>query len=657
MMIARYGFLGVALAALLGSGCGGDRGDTEVLPTSRPVEQPDHFLEFLSKSTLVDQVYTTEWSGAYYRAVDPDNERTTLSGWKRANDFQLCHPDNPDHELVHVTFRDTKDLGYGRDMYACSHSDGRLSVFVNNYVVKLFAGDPTNYGPLNLEAAIRGDRDHIAGTNAIEFSPIDPDDPDSDKVAKFFTFRPSGERLDTADLDGRGKKPMPQPCMLCHGARLLPLDVDGNVPEWSVRSPKMNQLEVDTFEYTSAYAGYTRAEMEERLRKINSFVRATYAEIDAQDENVAGIWHADFAMDLADTRYGGDISVTDATYDESAVPVGWQQTPERPQGVEVLFRKVIQPHCIACHSLRGTEVGERLDSVPQGRRGNAINFSSYEKFIGYADIVEDYVFRRAVMPLSLRNYEKFWSDVNGAPAILASFLPGFDHYDDHGRPLVPGRPVAMAGIDRTVKNPVALNGEASMFARTFLWTLVDQPGGAAAQLLTPTSPQAVLTDATIDGDYVVRLTVENNRGSDSADVVITVDSGLTRHQDELTFVDDVMPMMLLAPGAGGSIDTGIGLASVREACVNCHANPPTATYRGIPVSYDSEADIYANVLARVDLEDPENSIILRKPTREQHGGGVVIDVDDPEQAAAYNLILNWIREGAVCGSDPDICGG
>lgn len=644
--MSRYLFLVFMIVAL--AGCE-ERDDTTITPQAVTAEQPDHFLKFLNERGINEAVYTEAYSQAYYAAVDPDSERTTLADWKAANDFQLCSEDDPDHTLVTAVFRDTKDLGYGRNMTACRHSDGRVAVFVDNYVVKVFPGDPSNYGPLNLDAAIVENREHLAGTNAIEYSPVDGSG-SAQMAAKFYTFGPSGNRILSADLDGRGKKPMPQPCLLCHGARLMPLEEDGSIPDVSIYSAKMNQLEVDTFEYSAAYHGFTRAQQEEGLRTINSFVRQTFADADSHCEGnrTEACWYGDFAIEVADGRYGGAIETSGSTYNEDFVPAGWQESIDRPAGVSVLYTRVIQPHCIACHSLRGTYIGELRAAADTDTDGSAINFESYESFIGYSDLIIDYVYHRGVMPLSLRNYEKFWEDRDGAPAILAGFLPGFDRYDAKGRVIVPGVPVSMPGGDRivTTTSEVPLSAEASLYARSYLWEIVDMPVGASASIASPSS---VVTsfDADMDGDYTVRLTTRNLRGEDAEEFVITVDNALnslTKAQGDLRFDVDIAPLMQVAAQPG-----------VQQQCTVCH-DPGNATYEGIPVAYTSDSDIYQNVLTRVDFRDPENSILLRKPTRAQHGGGVIIDTQTTAGWLVYNRFLNWIRAGAECGDDPVICG-
>lgn len=579
------------------------------------------------------------YAEAYYRLVDPDNERTTLADWKRKNGF-----DNGAH--VHVVFRDAKDLGYGRNMRARRNDDGSVAVFVENYLVQLQPGNPGNYGPLNLEAAIAEDRVHHVGTNAIEFSPIDPNDPDSEKVLKFFTFEPESSannavqrRVLETNLDGRGKKFMPGPCLACHGGRMLPLTADGSFPLQTVRSAKFNALEVNALEYSKT-AGYSRSDMEGGLRELNAFVHGTLVALNDKPATQSGKWAGGFAVDTAQGRYGGaDFPLTEA--DDDYVPAGWQQTATRPEGVALLYKQVIEPHCSSCHALQGNQAGEdetvMVDGTPVSL-ANAVNFSSYEKFIGYNDQIIDYVFRRGIMPLSLRNYESFWRDPDAAPALLASFLHDFPLFDSQGRVQPPGNPVAKPGADRVVQSPVQLDASASLFATSYRWQLVSSPVGASAAFSDATSPSPVFS-VDQDGDYVLQLIVSNNRG-DSAPVALTltIDSAQPA-QSSLTFVNDIRPLLGSATGL---------------RCASCHTEPSANV--GIPVRYDDgNPELYRDVLARINFADPENSRLLRKPTSLQHGGGVQIDLETETGRAQYNTLLNWIREGAVCGDDPTIC--
>jgi PKD repeat protein len=141
--------------------------------------------------------------------------------------------------------------------------------------------------------------------------------------------------------------------------------------------------------------------------------------------------------------------------------------------------------------------------------------------------------------------------------------------------------------------------------------------------------------ATVPGAYVLELTVANGRGSDTDTVTITIDAA-TDDPDTLTFVDDIRPLI------------------ARNGCTTCHAASGTD---GIPGFWDDAVDsdsvpLYARLMARVDLAQPEDSKLLTKPSSVLHGGGKVIDPGTPAGEADYNILLNWIRAGAACGVNP-----
>ena len=143
----------------------------------------------------IDQV---AYAQAYYAAIDPLNERDTLTKWQAKNAFSSC-----DYE---VRFRD----------HMCAWQNGDdIAVFVDNFQVTAVPGQ--NYGPLNLEAVVSDDRRWHIGTNAIEYS-LEPSGVPP-RFAKFYTFDPGGARRLVVDLDGQGAKAMPVPCISCHGGR------------------------------------------------------------------------------------------------------------------------------------------------------------------------------------------------------------------------------------------------------------------------------------------------------------------------------------------------------------------------------------------------------------------------------------------------------
>ncbi len=590
----------------------------------------------------LSRISSAAYGDAYYAAVDPAGERTTLADWKSKNGFDAGFDS-------HVIFRDAKDLGYGRDMYARRNTDGTLAFFVNNFVVVLQPGSSTNYGPLNVEAAIAQDMRYLQGTNAIEFSPANQDGPNDNgamMITKFFTFDKNGKRIASADLDGRGVKHMPGMCWACHGGQTLPLDENGKFQAQSLRSAKLNLLDAAHLEYSPQLA-YQRPQLEDGLRVINRYVHESHGVIASRAANSQGHWLADFALELAEGRYGPTMDA--AVSNDLAIPAGWAQTPSRPAGVEELFRQVVEPHCVGCHALQGTTVGETLPAGNAGL-GNAINFSTWEKFISYRSRIVDYVYRRGLMPMSLRNFESFWSHPDAAPAMLAAFLSEPSLFDSQGRVVQPGQPVARPGASRTVQAlPDRLDGNASLFASHWQWRLVSQPAvqppGAHVSLLYAGSarPQLVIFGMPADGVYEFELVVSNGRGTNAKEsLLLTVDSSLPRPPKQLTFAQDILPLLT---------NDAVG-----QQCTDCHsAAGNSGSYPGIPVYWTADSGLYQRVMERVDLRDPENSKLLTKPTSLNHGGGIRMDRDTALGREHYSTITSWIREGAVCGIDAVLC--
>ncbi len=586
------------------------------------------------------------YANAYYDAADPLGERATLDGYLKKNCFIDATPPEPACASetigmgVHAIFRDARDLGYGRHMYARRNtngtpgdaSDDSFAFVVGNYVVRLGAGGSSNYGPINVEAAVAEDKRYHLGTNAIEFS-ADPNNP-SERITKFFIYNPEGTRITSADLDGRGTKHMPEMCWECHGGRTLPLNADGSFSAQSLRSAKYNQLEPDSFDF-STVSGWSRADMEAPLRLMNEMVRDSYVQIKSRADSEADKWFADFAIGLSEERYGGP-SFPSSTLIEDYVPAGWQQTISRPEGVEQLYKQVVEPHCIGCHALQGNNAGEIYSGQAYA---SAVNFQSWEKFYSYRSIIADYVFKRGVMPLSLRNWESFWKNPDDEPALLASFLNDASLFDGTGHVIQPGLPVARPGANRTGPSPVQLDGSASSFATTYAWSIVSSPGGSTPTLSSTTSARPVLATAT-DGAYVLALTVSNAKGTSAAkQVTITIDSSMD-DPSTLTFVDDIAPIL----GSTTGMD-----------CASCHDG--SGAYPGIPVRWDAgNANLYRDVRARVNLAEPELSLLLVKPTGPRHGGGEYINLMLLADQEKYNTILQWIRAGAPCGETDLVAG-
>ncbi len=632
----------------------------------------------LPKSKTDTQAYTD----AYYHAAvqlnssaNPDN-RTTFADWFAANGLDNIDPTT--NGVYHVIFRDAVDLGYGRDIHFFykKATDCSIAVYVKNYQVTNVPGQ--NYGPLNVDAAVDQNEKYHVGTNAIEWGPPPGTSGScgntSGYYTRFYSFDPQDPqpRRETIDMDSRGEKAMPVPCITCHGGKaepLMPSDVDPLLP--GSRFPTnintghvgdavahLQALKVDSFDY-STQAGYTRTDQEAQFKLINQAVFYSYAGSFQPTPN-SNQWDSTGALKVIASWYGGitcplppnppggpainniddpsfspaGCTLNNSTFDDSYVPSGWvpdSTTGTPPASSNTLYTDVISKDCRLCHLLRGTNV--QAD----------INLDSYDKFSGYASRIERLVYDDGQMPLAQLTFDDFYS-VTGRPEELASFIPGFSHYDANGSVLLPGRPVAEPGPARTSPSPVTLNGVASVLTDSYQWQIASTPPGAVASLEGASTVRPTLT-ADTDGAYSIQLVASHNGvASSPAAVTITIDSAAPSPA-LLSFATDIKPLL-------------------QGDCVTCHK--PHVPGPGVPlpplfyadpnpsdpnVAYDpnvANRDVYADVRSRVNLGDPENSPLLLKPSGHHHGGNLRsgFDLSPGGDRTKYDVFLNWIAEGA-----------
>src|SRR5712691_111003 len=472
----------------------------------------ERFLLFpnpIAQSTGGFETDTDPYAEAYYHAIDLANDKDTIDRWKTANGFAGTSNPRPGTEHL-VVFRDVKDLGYGRRMTGRLNSDdGSVAFFVENYDVSSISSG--GFSSFNVEAAIARDSKWHVGTNAIEWSTAvcnttttPPEDPancnPNVKFAKFYNFSSAtGQRQLRVDLDGKGPKAMPGPCITCHGGRGDPLTPVEGTPA-KARFPlvenslsrkrgdtdgRLQGLNVGSFEF-SEREGFTRKDQEASLRDFNQWVLCTYplagapsgAEDACRVPAGANEWHGT-AAEMIKAWYGPGMT---GSFQDNYLPFGWSSNQN-------LYRDVVAPFCRTCHSLRGTKNQDDID------------FISLLKFQGYADRIKSHVFDRGNMPLALIVYEDFWK--SSAPKTLATFLDpllpvGGKATTTSGTALTPGRPIADPGPNRMVRTATnaVLSAENSLFATTYNWTLIS----GSATITNPNSMIATFS-APLAGAY------------------------------------------------------------------------------------------------------------------------------------------------------------
>jgi mono/diheme cytochrome c family protein len=482
---------------------------------------------------------------------------------------------------------------------------------------------------------------------------------------------------------------MPQPCISCHGGRLRPLDRNGDFVAADADDPasqigdvkaRLQAFEVDTFEF-SDQAPYRRSDVEEGLRKLNLAVYCTYPGSDALGACAAhgggfpapvspaddGKWSGDFAREMLENWYGMALGTKGAKFSDNYTPDGWKPSPGGPpSGADTLFEKVVGPNCFVCHGKQGSELGTDTNASGEGKD---VDFSSWDKFISHADDIERLVFDEGRMPLGLLNFQNFWGDSEKAE-LLASFIAPYvsnssnfssRRLDSNGNIIEPGeRIIARAGPDRVTRPGAAitLDAGASLFADRYRWEIVSRPGGSTASLSNDGNRRTSFT-ADTDGEYKIRMTASNSSGGSSRSdkLLIVVDSALVTAPRALSFYTDISGFM----GAN---------------CISCHSNG--GSVQGIPVWWTGDGSqpfavppagtpslgLYEQVMARVNPDYVENSLLLKKPSGNHHYGGMIggasggFDTSETVGSGGrddYDMFVNWIAEGAVCGGTAVQC--
>jgi len=647
-------------ATILLSACGGGTGDSTTANGSTSTQGPagpDSFLLFPNSlqeqpgGTLV--MNTSTYANAYYQAIDPSSQRTTLADFKAANRIGIGAPLGVGENEVTLTIGDQRDLGYGRKLTGRMNADGTIAFIVENFLVGYGP-----YSPISLEAAVRDERHWFIGTNAIEFSAAPGGN--GVKFVKFFTYdNVTGARVTAANLDGRGTKALPTICTNCHGGRGDPLTPNGQFAKVTYSASgargdvgaQAHGLEPAAFDFSSV-SGFTRASLEANLKEFNKMVLCTYAKpttettgaFDTCRRTATADEYQGTAAAHIKHMYGGD-NLPNATAEatESYLPGNWGSA-----GQASLYNNTVSNACRICHSIRGT--GTQSD----------IDFESFTKFDGYSDRIKAHVVDRGNMPLAKLVYDKFWTtpNMNGA---MASYLSGKGFSDASAKP---GRPVADPGPDRVLKsNSTTLSAAMSLYANTYQWTVTS----GSATLTNATSATPTFT-ATADGTYTVQLVVGNGvTTSDAKTLTIVVDSTLGWDPQAVSFNNAT---------AGNQIRDILQSNVGGTGCVSCHADTLPSTV--IPPSFYNDYDragtgnatdptnrnwLYAEVRGRVNFSDIVASPLLRKPSGKHHNGGLqpgftlgaLTQVANnppasnlPGNAArqSYDKLVAWILRGA-----------
>lgn len=351
-------------------------------------------------NALRDAIITA--SRNYYQSADPSNLRTTFADFKTKHGFSQ-NPNTPVAGETVAQYANSGDLGFGRDMH-CLKNGSDVACYVTNYGNGYTNIAPGGGTPDQDDANAAGQRATVAGsaevaTVAMEFSAIEGDTA-GNRTVKFFVYKaglPNYGRSISANLDGRGERPVPQLCMVCHG---------GQIPAQSGATPF---LVPDDVKFASRfipfdYRFYTFPTIPANLTKTDQ--DPAFKQLNEQIVNFAPVAAAgDPIRDVVDSLYGGG-----ATQLPNATVPGWANgASANAPGQANFYRKVIAPDCRICHAsqpfnqLQFNE-SDRFLNMTQFNAGTA-GGAANRLMLGTAQlrVCGDYV-----MPHALRTHDIFW---------------------------------------------------------------------------------------------------------------------------------------------------------------------------------------------------------------------------------------------------------
>jgi hypothetical protein len=329
--------------------------------TGRPAFLTGPYGQFLPSNG--NQVATD-----YYNAIDPGNANPTLSAWWTNHGFNADGTGG-----TRASYLNHNDLGFGRDMH-CKTTGGDLACYVTNY------GLP-DQNTANADAAEAQDAAKRGATVAMEYKSSEP----ADRRVRFFVYGggdpAAAGKLNFADLDGLGPKPVPHLCLVCHGGFY---DDTAN----AAIHARFREFDLQSFRYSGNRSwDYPPAPASNNLTpaELTAFATLNQMVRDIQPNTSA-------IKELIDNWYQGNFGAGTKP-SQTAVPPGWSNS----NADKDVYRNVHGKTCRTCHVARDGGVANAF-----------ITFNSSSNFAG-----TDYVVCSSpkVMPNAFITYRNFWNDL------------------------------------------------------------------------------------------------------------------------------------------------------------------------------------------------------------------------------------------------------
>lgn len=359
----------------------------EFIPFRLPEDTIDQFLAGLFsfravnltelEKSLASEAPYADATAAYYETIDPNDLRETLDEFKNENGFPAGE--------VSAFYGNSADLGFGRAMHCRRESVSGLAGFDVACYVTNYGNRFTDYVD-DFIAAI-GNIDPIA-TVGMEYSRVEVEgstDFQSDtRIVKFYVFGGNENRAADADLDGFGRRPVPQLCMVCHGGR-YPAGLDTSTlgaPAWVTNDFESANLgsnfipfDIPGFTLPTVSGTDYKVEQQAEFKQLNT-------EIVAETDPSAAI------LEVVEEMYGGPGYPLSDQVEEFVVD-GWNSSSGTVSEQDV-YRDVVGPSCRTCHASQPSSIA--WDDADQWFPG----------FVG------SLVCSQHVMPHAIVTHNRFW---------------------------------------------------------------------------------------------------------------------------------------------------------------------------------------------------------------------------------------------------------
>lgn len=345
---------------------------------------------------------------AYYSSIDPNDEKLTLGAW-----LQLNHFNDPQHLNVNATYLNYNDLGFGRNMTCRANGlgmNGKVACYVTNY------GAP-DQNPQNADDATSQTLSKRGATVAMEYDP----NATSGEEVQFYVYNDTGSvRLNFADLDGFGPKPVPHLCMVCHGGDpLLTNQGSTTSTQGKVQYARFREFDLPSFKYSlgrswdygnpvglpalangtpDPNSPYLNTKELDTFGQLNAMVTAT-APVSSPIKLLIDSWYPAGGITFP---WPGPIS--------GAVPVGWAANVTD-------YNEIYGKSCRTCHVARDA-----------GVINNTITFNTYTDFTNSGVSGKVCSPGNNTMPNAAVTYKNFWLNVQPTTSLTVgqSFINFFN---------------------------------------------------------------------------------------------------------------------------------------------------------------------------------------------------------------------------------------